>query len=110
VVLGIAVIDLYAPPAPGSLMRSIRLSRSGLWRLARRTCELYSVMIVSAGSWGRFQCSDAAGNSKFIQPSTFTGSFWLGGCCEGGLIVELDARDCATNLTVNWREPDARMV
>lgn len=103
-------IDVYAPSAPGSLMRSIRLNRPGLWRLARRSCEAYSVMIVSAGAWGRFRVTDGAGRPVFMQPSTFTGSFWLGGGCEGGLLVEIDARDSATNLTVNWREPDARII
>jgi hypothetical protein len=104
------VIDLYAPSAPGSLMRSIRLNSGGLFRLARRSCELYSVMIVSAGAWGRFVLMDAAGRALFMQPSTFTGSFVLNGGADGGLLCEIDCRDAATFLTVNWREPDARMV
>lgn len=91
-------------------MRSIRLGQSGLWRLSRRTCELYSVMIVSSGAWGRFACRTGEGRVVFMQPSTFTGSFWLSGCCEAGLLVEIDSRDAATNLTIGWREPDARML
>lgn len=105
-----AAVDLFAPPAPGSLMRSIRLSQAGLWRLSRRSCELYSVQIVSAGAWGRFACFDGVGREVFMQPSTFTGSFWLSGGCVDGLLVDIDAKDCATNLTINWREADSRVL
>lgn len=109
-VAGRVPIDLYAPSAPGSLMRACRLTSAGLFRIARRSCELYSVQIVSAGAWGRFVCMDGRGESKFMQPSTFTGSFWLGASCEDGLLVDVDCRDAATNLTINWREPDMRIV
>lgn len=46
------------------------------------------------------------------QPSAFTGSFWLSLGSEDGLICHIWARDIAScpNLTVNWREPDRRLV
>ncbi len=103
-------VDIYAPSAPGSLMRSYRIIRAGAFRLARRSCELYSVQIVAAGAWGRVQLEDATGELKFLQPSMFTGSFWLSGGAIGGLIARVDARDAAPNLAINWREPDQAMV
>ncbi len=95
--------DLYAPAAPGALMRSIKIDRPGLWRLARRDCELYSVMIVSSGSWGRARVMDGHRRVLWYQPSTFTGSFTLGAGALGGLIVELSSADLAANLTINFR-------
>jgi hypothetical protein len=103
-------IDVYAPAAPGSLMRAHRIEAPGLWRLARRSCELYSVQIASAGAWGRARVYDATGAGKWYQPSTFTGSFWLGAGCIDGLLVELDARDTAPALVINWREPTRDLV
>lgn len=105
------IIDIYAPTAPGSLMRSISILRSGLWRISRRPSELYSVQIVSSGAWGRARVLDALdGRPLWFQPSTFTGSFVLGAGAYGGLIVELDAADVAPNLTINWREPTIEMM
>jgi hypothetical protein len=103
-------IDVYAPAAPGSLMRAHKIDRPGLWRLARRSCELYSVMIVSAGAWGRFVFMDGLLRPLFMQPSTFSGSFWLGAGAIDGLLVHVDSRDASTNLTCNWREADREMV
>lgn len=80
----------------------------GLFRLARRWCELYSVQIVGSGTWSRIRCLDGNLVPKFEQISTFTGSFWLSAGCEGGLIVEVYSKyvaDCP-NLTINWREKD----
>lgn len=114
--------DIYAPAAPGSLMRSMRLTMSGLWRLARRDAELYSVQIVSAGSWARARVLNAAHDPiwpspdmeemLWYQPSTFTGSFWLGGAARGGLLVEISSNLPyeACNLTINWRERTPDMV
>ncbi|HVC18010.1 MAG TPA: hypothetical protein VNE18_12000 [Rhodanobacter sp.] len=104
--------DLYAPPAPGSLMRSVQVMRAGLVRIARRDAEVYSVQIISAGSWTRARVMNGNGRTLWEQPSTFTGSFWLGAAAEGGVIVEIpSSRDQeAANLTINWREPDQEIV
>jgi len=102
--------DIYTPAAPGSLMRCARVAAPGLWRLARRDCELYSVQIVSSGSWGRARVMTGAGRPIWCQPSTFTGSFVLGGAAEGGLIVELVSQDVSVNVTINYREADQAMV
>ena len=104
------LIDLYAPAAPGTLMRSLKVDKTGIFRLARRSCELVSVMIVSAGAWGRFVVTDGDRRPLIMQPSTFTGSFMLFAGAEGGLIVHLDSQDFAANLTINWREPDRKLV
>ncbi|HTI81753.1 MAG TPA: hypothetical protein VL614_14995 [Acetobacteraceae bacterium] len=87
-------------------MRSIQVVRPGRFRISRRDSELYSVQIVSSGSWARARALDAAGNVLWEQPSTFTGSFWLGGSAPGGIIVEIasDREHEAANLTINWRE------
>lgn len=104
------MIEVYAPSAPGSLMRAYRINRAGVYRLSRRSCELYSVQIVAAGAWGRVQLEDAEGELKFLQPSMFTGSFWLSGGSIGGLIARVDARDASPNLAINWREQDQELV
>lgn len=104
------VVDLYTPAAPGSLTRSRSLHAIGLFRLARRSAELYSVQIISAGAWARIKVRDGTGRELFHQPSSFTGSFWLGGGAEDGIVVEVHARDSGPNLTINWREPDRERV
>jgi len=104
------LVDVYAPSAPGSLMRSHKITAAGRFRLARRHAELYSVQIVAAGAWGRVQLEDALGRLLFLQPSMFTGSFWLGGGAIGALIAVVNARDAAPNLTINWREQTQEMV
>lgn len=103
-------IDVYTPAGPGSLMRSHSVDRIGIFRLARRACELFSVQIVSAGAWGRARVMDGDGRVLWSQPSTFTGSFWLGAGAYKGLLVEVASRDRAPNLTVNWREANREMV
>lgn len=106
------MIELTTPPAPGSLMRARRLATPGVFRLARRWAELYSVQIVGSGTWSRIRCYDGTGVRKFEQISAFTGSFWLSAACEKGLIVEVHARyaaDCP-NLMINWREQNAKLV
>jgi hypothetical protein len=105
-----AAIDLYAPCAPGTNMRSLKVDRVGRWRLARRDCELYSVQIVSSGAWGRIKVTDGLGREIFEQPSVFTGSFWLSAGALDGLIVEVASIDRGANLTVNWREGDSLLV
>ncbi len=106
------VIDIYTPSAPGSLMRAARVDSEGVYRLARRDCELYSIMIVSAGAWGRLRVTDGNGRSLFLQPSTFSGSFWLSAGAEDGLLVHVGVRSDgdAGSFTINWREEDMDMV
>ncbi len=101
------MIDVLTRPAPGSLMRSVRIYKPGEYRICRRDCELYSVMIVSSGSWGRARIKDAENRNLWQQPSTFTGSFVLQAGAFGALIVEMACFSPydAPNLTVNWREP-----
>lgn len=107
-----AIRDLYAPAAPGSLMRAIRIGTPGRWRLSRRDCELYSVQIVSSGAWGRACVRDGRGRKLWEQPSTFTGSFWLSAGADSGLVAELYALNDsdALSFTINWREPDREML
>lgn len=102
--------QVYAASAPGSLSRSHKIERAGRFQLARRDAELYSVQIVSAGAWGRGRVTDGNGRPLWLQPSMFTGSFWLAAGAMNGIIVEVDARDAACNLTINWREPDRELV
>ena len=99
-------IDVYTPCAPGSLMRSAQIFQPGLWRISRRDSELYSVQIVGSGAWARCKVVDAAGRTLWMQPSTFTGSFWLGAAAIGGIIVQIWSSHEfeAANLTLNWRE------
>lgn len=104
------MIDLYTPAAPGVLTRARQLLEPGLFRLARRDAELYSVQIVSAGAWARIKVWNGAGRELFHQPSSFTGSFWLAGGAEGGIVVEVAARDNGPNLVINWREADRALV
>lgn len=84
-------------------MRVALLDLPGRYRLARRDCELYSVQILNAGDWGKAWAFDGEGRPVFHQPSTFTGSFWLGGFCRGGLVVELIALNIIV-FQINWRE------
>ena len=91
-------------------MRALKVDRVGRFRLARRTCELYSVQILSGGAWGRIRLTDGHDRELWEQPSTFTGSFWLSAGALGGLIVEVASIDRGANLTVNWREPDGEIV
>ncbi len=101
--------DVYAPAAPGSLMRSYQLFDAGVFRLSRRDCSFYSVMIAAAGSFGRIVIKDGEGRPLFAQPSTFTGSFVLDAFAKGGLIVEAHM-STAPFLTINWREADREIV
>lgn len=105
-----APVDLYAPCAPGTNMRSLKVDRVGRWRLARRSCELYSVQIVSSGAWGRIRVADGHDRELWEQPSTFTGSFWLSAGALDGLIVEVSSLDRGANLTINWREADGEII
>lgn len=86
------------------------INEPGVHRLSRRDCELYSVMILSAGSWGRVRIEDGNRRGLWAQPSTFTGSFWLSVAACGGLIVSVWASGASCNLTVNYREKDCEVV
>jgi hypothetical protein len=105
------IVDLYAPTAPGSMMRSIIVNRKGLWRIARQAAEIYSVQIISSGTWGRARVMDGDGRPIWYQISTFTGSFWLAAGTYTGVLVELDSAEAAApNLTINFRLQTLEMV
>ena len=99
------IVEEYTPCAPGSLMRSATVDRLGLTRLCRRSCELYSVQILSAGAWIRARVLTGTGRPLWFQPSTFTGSFVLMAGAEDGLILEMGGRDRGAAIMINWREP-----
>ncbi len=105
----IPIVDMMVPCCPGSLTRSVQIVKAGKFRISRRHAELYSVQIVSSGSWGRARVTDAQGRVIWYQPSTFTGSFALGAGCENGIIVELSGTN-AMNFTINFREQTEEMV
>lgn len=107
----IEAVDLYAPCAKGSLMRSLCVHKVGRFRLSRRACELYSVQISGQGSWARARVMTGEGRELWYQPSVFSGSFWLSAGSDDGLIVELhSSTGAAPVLTINWRESDAELV
>ena len=98
------VTDIFVPPAPGSLMRCALLDQAGVFRLARRTCELYSVEIMNPGAWPRYIIRESGGRIAWYEPSAFTGSFTHGGGMSD-LVVEIHA--ASTPLAcINWRETD----
>lgn len=110
---GREIIDEYVACAPGSLMRSVPIERLGLTRVCRRVCELYSVQVTANGSFVRARVLTGSGRPLWYQPSTFTGSFVLMGGVgedEPGLILEMAGRDRGATISLNWREPDTRMV
>lgn len=105
-----ALTDVLVPAAAGSLMRCAVLDQLGYFRISRRDAELYSVQIVSAGAWGRIWVYDGNKRPIFRQPSTFTGSFWLGAGAFGGIIVFLEAVITAPTISVNFRERDRELI
>jgi hypothetical protein len=106
------IIDLYIPPAPGSLTRSAALLTPGIFRLSRRDCELYCAQIVGQGAWAKACIMDGEGRDLWEQPSCFTGSFVVTSFAKGGLIAHLYClKDSdAINFTVSWREPDKQII
>ena len=98
--------ELFIPAGPGSLMRSVTLDDTGVHRLARRTCELYSVEIT--GGWGRLRFSNGLGRPLWYQPSIFTGSFVIGCEAEEGLVVEIQGGP--PSVQINWRECDRQLA
>lgn len=91
-------------------MRSCLLWEAGYFRISRRVAELYSVQITSAGAWGHLSIYTGKGRRIFRQLSTFTGSFWLSGGCEDGIVVYLEAVTTAPTVMVNFREQDGKLV
>lgn len=104
------VKDVKAPPAPGSLMRSTCIDRIGFTRVARRTAEIYSVMIGHSGSFCRMILRNGFGTPLFDMFSTFTGSFVLAAGSENGIIVDIEGKQQPPSVQLNWREPDLQMV
>ena len=101
--------DVYAPAAPGTLMRCYQLRDSGVFRLARRDCSFYSIMVTMSGTCGQLAVRTGARRLIWMQPSSFTGSFVMDGACEEGLIVEAYMEGWPS-VTINWREPDTACV
>ncbi len=102
-------VDIFTPAAPGTLMRCYQLKDSGVFRLSRRDCSFYSIMIAMAGTCGQIVLRTGEQRIIWMQPSSFTGSFVLDGFCEGGLMVEAYMEGWPS-VTVNWREPDRMLV
>jgi hypothetical protein len=101
--------DIYVPTAKGSLMRTLMLCKTGNFRVSRRPVELHSVIIEGTGAWGRIEICDGDGRLLWYQPSTFTGSFYVMGGSEYGLIVSVHATTPAV-VTINYREEDTNVV
>ena len=101
--------DVYTPASQGSFFHCFQLVDAGVFRLARRGCVFYSVMIAAGGSFGRLWVRAGNGRPLWGQPSTFTGSFVLNCYAEGGLIVQAEM-STPPFLTVSWREPDGGIV
>jgi len=102
--------DIYAACAPGSLMRSATVDDLGITRFARRSCELYSVQVLSAGAWIRARVLTGTGRLLWFQPSAFTGSFVLMAGAEDGLMLEMGGLNRGATIMLNWRESDARII
>lgn len=100
------MLDVLTPAGPGTLMRAVALAELGVYRLARRDCELYSIQVVSAGPWCRARVMNGKYRVLWYEPSTFPGSWWLGADSEDGLIVEIAGKDTSASLLINWREAD----
>jgi hypothetical protein len=103
--------DLYTEPIAGSGMRMRTIRESGIYRLSRRTCNAYSILIEGIGAWGRIILFDGRATEFFHQPSTFTGSFVLDGCAFDGLYCHsYSGPGSDAIVTVNWREMDLSVV
>lgn len=107
----ITVEDIIVPPAPGSLTRTVQLGKSGWFRPSRRDAEFYSILITSAGTFGKLWVYDGTGRLLFPMHSTFTGSFVHMAYAEGGIIVRLLAENGAPPvISLNFREQDEELV
>lgn len=105
-----SIKDVRTQSAKGSLTRAVAVSRLGLTRIARRSSELYSVMITHGGSFCRLILRNGLGVPLFDQLSCFTGSFVMGAGAEGGIIVDVDGMQQPPLLQLNWREADLQVV
>lgn len=101
--------DLYSPANPVTLTRTVMIDRIGVFRLARRSAELKSVMIINPGAWARIKVCDGKNRQLVEVPSTFTGSFQIGCECVDGIVVHIQASG-TPNLSISWREPDREIV
>jgi hypothetical protein len=105
------VNDVVVAPHPGSLLRAAVLDRPGVYRLARRSCQLDTVFLGNLGSWAQCTIYTGAWRPVLHLPTMVTGTFKLGGYCERGLLTRISARSGASPLvSVSWREPDQAVV
>lgn len=102
-------IDIYVPACSGSLGRTYQLNKAGVFRVSRRGCVFKSIMIAASGSFGSVVVKTGTGRIIWCQPSTFTGSFVVGGYAEEGLILEA-WMESVPFVTISWREPDTEIV
>lgn len=102
--------EVKAPAYPHSLTRSANLINLGATRIARRSAELYSVMVTHGGAFCRLIISNGKHVPLFDMFSAFVGSFVIGAGCEDGIILDVDGKDQPPIIQVNWREPDLQLV
>jgi len=103
--------EIFTAPSPRSLKRIRMFWTSGMFRVARRDCSLYSVEVANCGAWGRLRIFTGTGRIVFDMPSLFTGSFPLEGFCEGGLICHIACGPGSDILmSVTFTEPDTDQV
>lgn len=101
------ITDIYTKTNRGSLTRQLPVYKPGVYRLARRTVDLHSVLVLATGP-GFFKIYN--GNRELIwnMPSIFTGSWMVGAGCENGLIIEVAMH--YPNIQMTWREEDDEVV
>lgn len=98
---------IKADKRPGTLNRCEVFTESGLFKLSDRECALYSIQVVSCGSWGSITTYNAKGEPKFFMPSNFTGSFFHKIWHEGGMYLRAKCIPGADSiLTISWEELD----
>lgn len=101
------VTDVYTRPNRGSLTRQLPVYMPGVFRLARRTAELHSVLVIATGH-GQFNVYNGNFELLWCMPSIFTGSWMIGAGCENGLIIEVTMS--YPNIQMTWREEDDQAV
>lgn len=89
-------------------MRSVCINRAGRTRVARRTCEFYSIIFGQTGT-ARVIVRGGDGVDLFDLPSSKDGSFVMGANAPDGLEIEMYGYP-VPNITINWREPDRKIV
>ncbi len=105
------MIDLYAPAAPGTMLRSARIRKRGEYRLSRRECVLVGILILAPESGVSVQIADGDDRIFVDFTNVFTGSFYLGAGCNHGLIVKAHSQmdSDSINITLTWRETDGQV-